>query len=244
MPRFELFASAALLLALALAPPARADVTPPPRASITLELTVEGQQTLPYLRFFVTNCREPIDTSVLDPTEPLVCNPAQGPVRIFGFRAGDLPELFALVQRDAGREESAAFLAAKAKTCGSVLDEDLIFPAESGVTLVAARYALEPGPKGGCKLRRLSATKKTRAELQKAPPTGSAAPASSAGPTPTAAPAPSASALGAPAASGGCGCTASSADPTPSALVAAAFGLAWLRRRRRAHPRPPGRARP
>lgn len=229
MPRLELLVALAATL-LAIAPAARADVTPPPRASITLELTVDGQDSLPYLRFFVTNCREPIDTSVLDPGQPLVCNPAPGPVRMFGFRAGDLPELFELLRRDAGREESAAFLAAKAKTCGSVLDEDLIFGAETGVTLVAARYILEPGPKGGCKLRRVSATTKTRAQLQ-APASGAARPP--APPASAAAPGPSASAPPAPAASGGCGCSTSGSTTATPLLATAALALARLRRRRR-----------
>lgn len=65
----------ALLLA---ASPARADIDPPPRATITLELMVDGQATLPQLKLFVTNCNEEPEKSVLEPNEPLVCNPRRG----------------------------------------------------------------------------------------------------------------------------------------------------------------------
>ena len=214
MPRPTHLGAAALLLTVALS--ARADVTPPRRASITLELTVEGQASLPDLRFFVTNCRDPVETSVLDPATPLVCDPVRGAVRIFGFRPADLNELFDLIGRDAGSAESAAFLAAKAKTCGSVGEEDVIFLAETNVAFVAARYALEPGPKGGCKLRRISAVTKTRGQLG-VPASASSTPSASPAPAPAA---PS-GAAGAPARQPGCGCAAAPSDaPAP--------GLTWL----------------
>ncbi|MBI3205336.1 MAG: hypothetical protein HYZ29_27605 [Myxococcales bacterium] len=219
-----------LLLATA---SARADVAPPPRAKITLELTVEGQSSVPQLKLFVTNCHEEPEKSVLDPNEPLVCNPERGPVRVFGFRESDLIELFSKIRADAGRDESAKFLAAKAKTCGEVADQDLNFR-DVNVTLVQARYSVEKRDKDNCRLKRISATTKTRSDLQAeskpAPPPASSAPI----PPRPATPSPSPSSEIAVSRSSSCSCDlapsrASGLGLTPLALL----GLAALARRPR-----------
>jgi hypothetical protein len=209
-----------LLLAIFSSTGARADVVPPPRASVLIELTVDNQAALP-LRFVVTNCYEPPALAVLDPAAPVLCHPTNGPVRVFGFKPTDLTELRELVKRDAGGAEASSFLAAKAKTCGQLRDEDVIFPASSGVGFVAARYALEPRPKGGCKLTRVSATTKPNRD---GPPAAGASAALSA---PSAAPpAPSS-----PPAGSGCGCKAAGSGATGS-LVALIPALLYLVRRR------------
>lgn len=219
---------AALLLATL---PARADVAPPPRAKITLELTVEGQGTLPQLKLFVTNCNEEPEKSVLEPNEPLVCNPGRGPVRVFGFREGDLIELFSKIRGDAGREESANFLAAKAKTCGELAEQDLNIR-DVNVSLVQARYAVEKRDKDNCRLKRISATTKTKGDLQAeskpGPPPPSAAPA----PAPPASPAPSPSSGFAVSRSASCSCDMATSRATgPGLFALAVIGLARLRRR-------------
>lgn len=226
----------ALLLA---ASPARADVAPRPRAKITLELTVEGQSAVPQLKLFVTNCNAEPEKSVLDPNEPLVCNPERGPVRVFGFRESDLIELFAKVRGDAGREESAKFLAAKAKTCGELAEQDVNIR-DVNVSLVQARYAVEKRDTDSCRLRRISASTKTKSDLQAesrpAPPAPSAAPA----PSRPATPAPSPSNEVAISRSTSCSCDlAGSRTPGPGLGALALLGLARLRRyapSRRSHP--------
>lgn len=217
----------ALLLA---ATPARADVAPPPRAKITLELTVEGQATLPQLKLFVTNCNEEPEKSVLEPNAPLVCNPQRGPVRVFGFRESDLIELFSKIRGDAGREESAKFLSAKAKTCGELAEQDLNI-SDVDVTLVQARYAVEKRDKDNCRLKRVSATTKTKSDLQAeskpAPSPPSAAPTSA----PPASPAPSPSRGFAVSRSTSCSCDlATSSAAGPGLWALAAVGIACLRR--------------
>lgn len=204
----------ALLLAVAAA---RADVSPPPGAKITLELTVEGQGSVPHLKLFVTNCNQEPEKSVLDPSEALVCTPERGPVRVFGFREGDLIELFGKIRGDAGREESAKFLAAKAKTCGELADQDLNIR-DVNVTLVQARYSVEKRDKDSCRLKRISATTKTKGDFQaKSRPTAALASAPPASPPP---PAPSPSSELSASRSSSCGCDlAASASNGPGAAV-------------------------
>ena len=212
--------TALVLLLLTYALSARADISPPELAKITLELNVDGQASLPLLRFFVTNCVEPVEKSVLEPDAPLVCSPKSGPVRVYGFREGDLVELLDMIRKNAGPQESAAFLAKKAKTCGEVSEQDRTFLASSGVAFVAARYKLEPGPKGGCKLTRISAITKTRAQLT---PAGDAPPAASVAPA-APPPAPSAAPVPAPAKSD-CGCRAGPMPGSAPGLVALGLAL-------------------
>ncbi|MCC6669269.1 MAG: hypothetical protein IT375_36365 [Polyangiaceae bacterium] len=216
-----------LLLAVAAA---RADISPPPRAKITLELTVEGQASVPQLKLFVTNCNEEPEKSVLDPNEPLVCNPVRGPVRVFGFRQGDLIELFGKIRGDAGREESAKFLAAKAKTCGELADRDLNFR-DVNVTLVQARYSVEKRDKESCLLKRISATTKTRGDLQ-----GESRPApapASATPAPPPPPKPSPSSAPPVGRSSSCGCDlAASTSSAPGLAALLLLGLARAARAR------------
>jgi hypothetical protein len=183
------FAGALLLLGVTSS--AGADLAPPPGAKITLELSVDGQSSLSHLRFFVTNCKEPVEESVLEANKPLICNPERGPVRVIGLKEGDLIDLFALIRRDAGRAESAIFLSQKVKTCGEIEERDRNFSQVSQVTLVQARYSIAPHGKDGCKLTRISATTKTKADLQAAsnptPPTPIPPASSVAPPAPTAA---------------------------------------------------------
>jgi len=207
-------------------PAARADLTPPPRASITLELTVDNQAAFPGLKFVVTNCGpgESPSVAVLDRDTAMTCHPAQGPLRIFGVGSEDVPRFFDLQRPGVGRDEAAAFMAAKMKTCGSVEDQDLVFEAKTGVVFVAARYALDPGPKDGCKLRRVSATTKTEVATPAKASASASAPAAPSAATPTVPP-PSQS---------GCGCaTSAPRGPSPIVLLLAP-ALFWWRRRRRA----------
>lgn len=217
----------ALLLAAGVA---RADLAPPPRAKVTLELTVEGQASVPHLKLFVTNCNEEPEKSVLEPNAPLVCNPESGPVRVFGFREGDLIELFAKLENDAGREESARFLSQKAKTCGEVEEQDRAFE-DVNVALVQARYSVEKRDKDSCRIRRISATRKTRQELQSERRTVRPAPPPAPSASPSPAPKPSSEvAVGG---SSSCSCELAPArrGPGPSAWLG--LGLAGIRLRRR-----------
>ncbi len=226
-----------LLLAVAAA---RADISPPPRAKITLELTVEGQASVPQLKLFVTNCNEEPEKSVLDPNEPLVCNPVRGPVRVFGFRESDLIELFGKIRGDAGREESAKFLAAKAKTCGELADRDLNI-SDVNVTLVQARYSVEKRDKDSCLLKRISATTKTRGDLQgesrpaPLPASATPAPPPPPKPSPSSAPPPKPSPSSAPPVgpSSSCGCDlAASTSSAPGLAALLLLGLARAARAR------------
>ncbi len=126
---------------LAGSPSARADISPP-NQSITVELTVAGLDSVPELSFFVTNCREVLEESVLEKGKTLVCPPHKGPLRVYGFRKRDLIEMFAMIRRDAGGAESAKFLRDKAKTCGEIEGVNPIIPG-GGRWHFTAHYAME-----------------------------------------------------------------------------------------------------
>ena len=160
----------AVVALLGFTPLARADLSPPPPTEVTVELTVDGLEKLPGLSFFVTNCREPIEESVLTKGKTLICPPKRGPLRIFGFRESDLNEMFSMVRRDAGTRESEAFLKDKAKTCGEIEGVHPILPG-GGRLRFAAHYAVEPHGKSGCKLRRISVEKLPEPEPTPDPPT-------------------------------------------------------------------------
>jgi MYXO-CTERM domain-containing protein len=134
--------------------PAWADISPPTPTEKTLELTLDGQDSFPELRFLAFNCRKSPRDSVLK-TKSIECPSIQHPVRIFGFAEQDLNELFAMMERDAGTEESRKFLAAKAKTCGEIASTGVIRPGGGHLRFVS-HYALERTPKGGCQLRQVS----------------------------------------------------------------------------------------
>jgi len=212
---------------------ARADITPPPRAKITLELTVEGQASVPHLKFFVTNCDEEPEKSVVDASAPLTCQPKEGPMRVYGFREGDLIELFQKIRDKAGNEESAKFLRDKAKTCGEIEERDRVFR-DVNVTLVKARYAIEKRDKDSCRLKRIAATSHTRQELQSATPSPEPAPSASGSPaTPPVPPAPSPSSEVSVGRSTSCSCELAPASSGRSALSSlGALGFALVLRRR------------
>lgn len=205
-----------------------ADISPPPPTLVTLELTVEGQDQFPDLRFLVTNCKEPLRQSVLEKGKTIVCPPSRGPIRIFGFREADLNEMFAMVERDAGAAEAQAFLTAKAKTCGQIDKPQPMVPG-GGARRIASRHALETHGKGGCKLRLVSNTPAAEPEeSDELDP----APSASAKPTAPSPPSP------APPPQSSCGCRAAPSDGSLWAILAVVAGCGFLARGRKAGRRP------
>jgi MYXO-CTERM domain-containing protein len=206
--------------------PAGADISPPIPTEKTLELTLDGQDSFPELRFLALNCRKSPKDSVLR-TKSIECPSIQHPVRIFGFAEQDLNELFAMVERDAGTEESQKFLAAKAKTCGEIASTSVIRPG-GGHLRFLSHYALERTPKGGCKLRQVS----SRIVNQPDPPTNEEPPSPATKPvasSPARVPTPSSG--GSPHSS--CGCrTVGGNGNNRAGIGLAALCLLWAARRK------------
>jgi hypothetical protein len=225
------------LCVLVAATSARADISPPLRKPITLRLSVTGLDSFSHMSFFVSNCKHsegiwterPLTDARLVAGKPIVCTPKErAPVRVYGFREGDVIEMQEMIERQASTQESKKFLDEKAKYCGQLEEKDVNFLASTGVEFVDAKYTLEPFKKTGCKLSRVSATtdKKVPSDVNETTPVASTPPAPASAPIPT----PAASGSPAPPKSS-CGCElVGTAAGSPGLLVVLGVFLATWRR--------------
>lgn len=206
--------------------PVRADLAPPGRAEVVIELTLQNQAAFPDLRFVVVDCWPalPPGLGFARGAEPIRCLP-RDPLSVYAVARAE----FERISTNPAPADALTAIMANGKSCGVIAPSDTQFGKETGLNSALVTYAIDAPSDGSCTMHKVSLVTET-AEQRRARESGLTASSASGGPSEDTSPRPR---------SRGCGSCAMTSDgpSAPATLILAVALLSVLRRaqgRRRA----------
>ncbi len=140
-----------------------ADVTPPGRAEVVIELVLENQAAFPDLGFVAVDCwpSSPPGIGVAHGADSIRCLPTD-PISVYAISRAELSRISAVpTPRDAKQS-----ILAHGKACGTIATADTEFAKPTNIVSAWVTYSLEATPDGECHLHRVSVVGETIEQLR------------------------------------------------------------------------------